>query len=121
MTTRDHLEPEELKRRLLSWALQTKRYPLFKGSSEKLGLWFLTVQSACTQSKIPNTQRTEAAIHLILDETPLACIMKERQRAYSEKSGDTYWPWADFKRDIIKVVMEAEAGRSISVSLSVNH
>ncbi|KAJ3548390.1 hypothetical protein NMY22_g1283 [Coprinellus aureogranulatus] len=106
-----HLNLEELKRRLLSWSLQTRCYPLFKGSSEKLGMWFLTVERACTQSSIPNTQRSEAAIHLIHDDTPLAGVMRERQRVYLEKSGEAHWPWPDFKRDIIGIVMHsAESG-----------
>ena len=116
-TPRHHLDSEELKRRLLSWALTTRRYPLFKGSSEKLGLWFITVESACSQSQIPNTQRTEAAINLIHDDTPLAGVMRERQRLYLEKSGENYWAWADFKNDIIKVVMQAGTGTQVWLSL----
>lgn len=112
------MNAEELKARLLSWALRTSRYPLFKGSSEKLGLWFLTIERACSQSGIPNTQRSEAAIHLIHDDTPLAGVMRERQRVYLEKSSETHWPWADFKRDIIAIVMQSDQRESVRLKLS---
>jgi hypothetical protein len=86
---------------------------LFKGSSAKLGSWFLTIERACRQSRIPDTQRTEAAIHLIYDESPLADVMKERERVYKEKSGEAYWPWADFERDIVAIVMKSDKRMTI--------
>lgn len=109
----DHLNSDELKRCLLSWALTTESSPLFKGSSAKLGSWFLTIERACRQSRIPDTQRTEAAIHLIYDESPLADVMKERERVYKEKSGEAYWPWADFERDIVAIVMKSDKRMTI--------
>lgn len=106
----DHLPQAELEMRLRLWALRTSRFPLFKGSSDKLGAWFLIVERACRESDIPSTQRTESAILLIFEseDRPLQAVMRERQCAYLEKSDEAFWPWTTFKLDIIKVVTESE-------------
>lgn len=72
-----------------------------------MGMWFWRVDRACRESQIPLTQRSEAAILLVYDEIPLGEIMKERQRVYCEKSGKSFWPWPEFKEDLVSVVRAA--------------
>lgn len=101
-TPPDHLPVDELRRRLYTWTQKSSCYPLYKGLPEKLGEWLLIVERACRGSGVSLTQRTEAALLLILGE--LAEVMKVREQTYLNETGEPSWPWDDFKRDIRKVV-----------------
>lgn len=113
----DHLPRDELERRLLAYAQEGGRNPLFSGASVDLGAWFDTVEHACGQRQIPSTQRAETAILLILP-PQLAAIMQERQSIYLGESNAAYWPWDAFKQDIEAVVSEIEAARNSTFQLA---
>ncbi|KAJ2933269.1 hypothetical protein H1R20_g3828, partial [Candolleomyces eurysporus] len=115
-TPADHFSPEVLKQRLYNWSLSTSRYTLYKGLPEKLGGWLIIVERACRESGVPLTQRTEAALLLIVGE--LADVMQVRQQTYLEKTGEPYWGWQDFKQDLRKVVGEAKRGSSFKYWLA---
>ncbi|KAF6758885.1 hypothetical protein DFP72DRAFT_886880 [Ephemerocybe angulata] len=106
----NHLTEQEVRDRLWAWASRTNSYPLCKGSSEGLWKWFMTVERICRESNIVETQRTEAAILLLLDsdEYPLQGVMRTRQQAYLEKCDVGFWSWALFKKELIVVIKEAE-------------
>ncbi|RXW15114.1 hypothetical protein EST38_g10746 [Candolleomyces aberdarensis] len=120
-TPPDHLSPDELRQRLYNWTSRSRIYPLFRGSSQELGRWFLIVERACRESGIPPNQRTEAASMLIFEELDLAAAMQTRRQEYLQRTGEAYWGWQDFQQDIRNVVTEAERrneGRSNELPIS---
>jgi hypothetical protein len=109
----NHIQGDELERRLLRFALQNKRNPLLSGSDD-LGQWFTTVEQACTHCGAPASQYVDAALLLIHDGDPLLGIMRDRRDIYRGRNGQEYWPWQLFKADI-ETVIHARQGMSAIV------
>ena len=109
----NHIQGDELERRLLRFVLQNKRDPLLRGSDD-LGQWFTTVEQACAHCGVPASQYVDAALLLIHDEDPLLGIMRDRRDIYRGRNGQEYWPWQMFKPDI-ETVVQVRQGMSAIV------